>query len=286
VGQAAFTVTIVVLYNLLAPVGWTVGLLRIEDVAIGCAVSLVVGMLFWPRGVSGVVGDDLADAFRSGAAYLTQAVEWALSELMVPPSAALTAASTAVRLDDAMRGYLTEQGSKRLRKEDLWTLLNAASRLRLTAYSLAGLRTAAPAEEGDFGGACLPLAGSDEYAGAPACVGLRSVTAELAGFYDAVADEVSRPGPGPLALVPPPTIVGPTMPRPEPGSAGSGSAGPGGDGAGAGAGAEEVIAPAQQLPHPHLLWVQEHLHHLSASAQTVREPALRMAEIRRRPWWR
>src|SRR5580700_1182883 len=40
VGQAAFTVTIVVLFNLLAPVGWTVGLLRIEDVAIGCAVSL------------------------------------------------------------------------------------------------------------------------------------------------------------------------------------------------------------------------------------------------------
>ena len=81
VGQAAFTVTIVVLFNLLVPVGWTVGLLRIEDVAIGCAVSLAVGVLFWPRGVSSVVGDDLADAFRSGAAYLTQAVDWALSEL-------------------------------------------------------------------------------------------------------------------------------------------------------------------------------------------------------------
>ncbi len=81
VGQAAFTVTIVVLFNLLVPVGWTVGLLRIEDVAIGCAVSLAVGVLFWPRGVSSVVADDLADAFRSGAAYLTQAVDWALSEL-------------------------------------------------------------------------------------------------------------------------------------------------------------------------------------------------------------
>ena len=122
VGQAAFTVTIVVLFNLLAPVGWTVGLLRIEDVAIGCAVSLAVGVLFWPRGVSAVVGDDLADAFRRGAEYLTQAVEWALSELMVPPSAAVAAASAAIRLDDAVRGFLTEQGSKRLRKEDLWAL--------------------------------------------------------------------------------------------------------------------------------------------------------------------
>src|SRR5262249_48946786 len=112
VGQAAFTVTIVVLFNLLAPVGWTVGLLRIEDGAIGCAVGLVVGVLFWPRGVSTVVAQDLADAFRSGAAYLTQAVEWALSELMVPPSAAVASATSAVRLDDAVRGLLTEQGSK------------------------------------------------------------------------------------------------------------------------------------------------------------------------------
>src|SRR6185437_6204402 len=130
VGQAAFTITIVVLFNLLQPVGWTVGLLRIEDVAIGCAVSLAVGVLFWPRGVSAVVAEDLADAFRSGAAYLTQAVEWALSELLVPPSAGFTASTAAVRLDDAVRGYFTEQGSKRVNKNDLWTLVNASSRLR------------------------------------------------------------------------------------------------------------------------------------------------------------
>jgi len=272
VGQAAFTVTIVVLFNLLVPVGWTVGLLRIEDVAIGCAVSLAVGVLFWPRGVAVVVADDLADAFRSGAAYLMQAVEWALSELMVPPSGALATATAAVRLDDAVRGFLTEQGSKKLSKEDLWTLVNASSRLRLTAYTLAGLRTAAPAVAGDFGGACLPLAGSDEYAGAPACGRLRSVTAGLADFYGAVADEVSQPGPGELEPVPLPAMVGPALPRPEPD--------------GNGAGAPEGIAPAHQLPHPHLLWVQEHLHHLSASARTVSEPALHMARIRQRPWWR
>jgi uncharacterized membrane protein YccC len=271
VGQAAFTVTIVVLFNLLAPVGWTVGLLRIEDVAIGCAVSLAVGVLFWPRGVSSVVADDLADAFRSGAAYLTQAVEWALSELMVPPSAAVAAVSATVRLNDAVRGFLTEQGSTRLSKQEMWMLVNASSRVRLTAYTLAGLRTAAPAEQGDFGGACLPLAGADEYAGAPACVALRSVTAMLAGFYDAVADELSRPGSGPLAPVPPPALVSGALPK---------------HADGPGAGTPEVIAPAHQLPHPHLLWVQEHLHHLSVSAQMVSEPALHIAEIRQRPWWR
>jgi uncharacterized membrane protein YccC len=267
VGQAAFTVTIVVLFNLLQPVGWTVGLLRIEDVAIGCGVSLAVGVLFWPRGVSRVVGDDLADAFRSGAAYLTQAVEWALSELLVPPSAALASASAAVRLEDAVRGFLTEQGSKRLSKEDLWTLVHASSRLRLAAHTLAALRTETPASEGDFTGACLPLAGSDEYAGAPACVGLRMGAAGLAGFYEAIADEIDRAGSGPLALVPPPAMIGPAMPK-------------------KGAGAPQAISPAHELPHPHLLWVQENLHHLSVSARMVSEPALHLAEIRQRPWWR
>jgi len=287
VGQAAFTVTIVVLFNLLAPVGWTVGLLRIEDVAIGCAVSLAVGLLFWPRGVSSVVGDDLADAFRSGAAYLTQSVEWALSELLVPPSAALASASAAIRLEDAVRGFLTEQGSKRLAKEDLWTLVNASSRLRLAAQTLAGLRTETPAAAGDFTGACLPLAGSDEYAGAPACVMLRSATAGLAGFYEAVAEEIGRPGGGQLALVPSPAMIGPALPKHRPDGNGTAGNGSGGDGpVSDGTGAPEGISPAHQLPHPHLLWVQEHLHHLSISARMVSEPALRLAEIRQRPWWR
>jgi hypothetical protein len=67
VGQAAFTVMIAVLFNLIVPVGWKVGVVRIEDVALGCAVSVVIGTLFWPRGVASVVGDDLADAFRAGA---------------------------------------------------------------------------------------------------------------------------------------------------------------------------------------------------------------------------
>ena len=42
-GQAAFTVLVMILFNLLQPAGWQVGLVRIEDVALGCAVSLLVG---------------------------------------------------------------------------------------------------------------------------------------------------------------------------------------------------------------------------------------------------
>ena len=39
-GQAGFTVVLFVLFNIIQPVGWSVGLVRFEDVAIGFAISL------------------------------------------------------------------------------------------------------------------------------------------------------------------------------------------------------------------------------------------------------
>jgi uncharacterized membrane protein YccC len=265
VGQGAFTIVIVVLFNLLVPVGWKVGLLRVEDVAIGCAVSAAVGVLFWPRGAAALVGDDLADAFRRGAGYLMQAVDWALSERTVPPDAVEAAVAAGVRLDDALRGFLAEQGTKRASKEDLWMLVSATQRLRLTASSLAGLRHMPPPGVVD-GPACLPLEGADLYTGTPACAGLRTAALALAGFYGQVATELGHPGRDEPALLPPPPLTGPAVPR-------------------AAAGAE---APPDEShrPHPHLLWVQEHLHHLSQSAQMISEPTLHVAQARRRPWWR
>jgi uncharacterized membrane protein YccC len=262
VGQAAFTILIVVLFNLLVPVGWKVGLLRVEDVAIGCAVSVAVGLVFWPRGAASLVGDDLADAFRTGARYLTQAVEWALSERMLPPDAAAPAVTAGLRLDDALRGFLAEQGAKRASKEDLWSLVSATQRLRLTAHTLAGLRDVPGADGSVAPVACLPLQGSQAYAGTPACVSLRTEAGELAGFYGRVADEVGHAGREEPELVPAPHLTGPAVPR---------------NGVPA--------SPDPSRPHPHLLWVQEHLHHLSSSAQAIPVPALHVAEARRRPWW-
>jgi uncharacterized membrane protein YccC len=195
VGQAAFTILVVVLFNLLVPAGWKVGLLRVEDVALGCAVSLVVGILFWPRGASGVVGDDLADAFRVGAGYLGDAVGWALGDGERRPDQTVTAIATGARLDDAIRGYLTEQGSKRLAKTDLWQLVMASTRLRLTAHSMASL-PARPAPHGH-----------DSQLHAV----LRQEAAALMRFYDAVAAQVARPprrAAPPVAVTPPDGVAG------------------------------------------------------------------------------
>lgn len=107
-----------------------------------------------------------------------------------------------------------------------------------------------------------------------------------------------HPGTGQIAPVPAPMLIGPAMPRHRAeggaatgaagtnGTGGAGTGGPGTGETGKAVGTPGTIAPAHQLPHPHLLWVQEHLHHLSISAQTVSDPALRLAEIRQRPWWR
>src|SRR5437879_12931824 len=59
-GQAAFTVLLLILFNLLTPVGWQVGLVRIEDVAVGSEIGVVAGMLLWPRVARPDVGHSLS----------------------------------------------------------------------------------------------------------------------------------------------------------------------------------------------------------------------------------
>jgi uncharacterized membrane protein YccC len=120
-GQVGFTVTLVLLFNLVAPTGWRVGLYRIEDIALGCGVSLLVGLLFWPRGAAAALRQALAEAYAESADYLAAAVAFGLGRCdntgtshPEPTSEAIRAASASRRLDDAFRTYLTERGSKRL----------------------------------------------------------------------------------------------------------------------------------------------------------------------------
>jgi uncharacterized membrane protein YccC len=192
VGQAAFTIVVVVLFNLLVPLGWRVGLVRVQDVLLGCAVSLVVGVLFWPRGASTLVADDLADAFRSGAEYLTQAVDWTLGLRREAPDTALAAVAAGNRLDEALRLFLSEQGTKRASKHDLWSLVMATLRLRLTAHSLTGLRAY-----------CAPM-GEDAHGGLVRS--LRDLSSELADFYQRIAVLVGPPGHDPPAAVAAPVL--------------------------------------------------------------------------------
>ncbi len=145
-GQAAFTITLLILYNIIAPAGWKVGLVRIEDVAIGCAVSLVVGMLFWPRGAASAFGEAAAGAYAESARYLRSAVTFGvvrcdrqLPPTPVPREESLRAAAAARRLDDAFRGFLAERGTKHLPLADVAALITGVAVLRLTADAVVNL---------------------------------------------------------------------------------------------------------------------------------------------------
>jgi len=141
-GQAGFTVTLLILFNIISPVGWQVGLVRIEDVAIGCAVSLVVGALFWPRGAGGALRRALAEAYADCGAYLRTAAGGGTavggSDAGVHAAAA-RAAAAARRLDDAFRQYLAERGNKRVSLAQVASLLTGVAGLRLTAEAVFGL---------------------------------------------------------------------------------------------------------------------------------------------------
>ncbi|GGV09422.1 fusaric acid resistance protein [Streptomyces filipinensis] len=157
-GQAAFTVTLAVLFNIGQNPDWHIVLLRIQDIALGCAVSVVVALFFWPRGAAAAVRKALADAYRDSARYLAEAVAYALGHCTRAASAAAggepvqpsrEAAASARRLDDAFRTYLAERGTKQVSLADMTTLVTGVVALRLAADAVVSLwRSAGPASGG------------------------------------------------------------------------------------------------------------------------------------------
>lgn len=139
-GQAAFTLTLLILFNILAPAGWQIGLVRIEDIALGSAVSLAVGILFWPRGAAAALGQALSEAYADSAHYLASAVAYGLGRCDAggPPAPpprrqAADAAAAARRLDDTYRGYLTERGAKPIPLAEVTGLVTGVAGVRLAA---------------------------------------------------------------------------------------------------------------------------------------------------------
>jgi uncharacterized membrane protein YccC len=183
-GQAGFTVVLVILFNLIQPTGWTVGLVRVEDVAIGFGISLVVGLLFWPRGAGSLLRTALAEAFARSADYVAAAVR-ALAQGRGSVAGAVqpargAARGAAARLDDAFRQVLAERGVD-LDVRSVGALVAGATRVRLTAYSLLTV-----ARAGD-----RPPNGED-------CAGaLDRETDAVRSWYAALGDALARSAPAP-----------------------------------------------------------------------------------------
>ena len=146
-GQAAFTLVIIILFNIIVPEGWKVGLTRIEDVAIGCGVSIVVGLFFWPRGATAAFGRALSNAFVANSGYLSDAVDrLTMTSQRVDTETSRRASQRAyVLLDDAYRQFFAERGAKVIPVETMAHLFTGSNQLRLAATTLATMRVEPPA---------------------------------------------------------------------------------------------------------------------------------------------
>ena len=140
-GQAAFTMLVLIVFNLMHPTGWQVGLTRIEDIAVGGAVGVLVSLLLWPRGSGNAVTNATDAAFAIGAQYLRTAVSRitrgtsraAVDEL---GRQALTAART---VDDAIRQYLSESGGPTDHRAPVVARANRSTKLRAAADLIADI---------------------------------------------------------------------------------------------------------------------------------------------------
>jgi hypothetical protein len=138
-GQAGFTLVVVVLFSIIAPGGLDVGLIRIEDVVLGCAVSVVVGALFWPRGAAVALGIALDDAYGAASDRVRALVHTLTGRPTEDGKDRALAARQ--RLDNAFRQFLAEPGAKRIGMDHVAALAGAATQLRLVADSLEELST-------------------------------------------------------------------------------------------------------------------------------------------------
>lgn len=96
-GQAAFTAMVLVALGILSwPPDPAIGLVRIQDIALGAAVAFVVGLLLWPRGAAAYLRTRLAASFRTSSAHLDRSL------------AAFTDATQQVALPDLRSAALAE----------------------------------------------------------------------------------------------------------------------------------------------------------------------------------
>jgi uncharacterized membrane protein YccC len=139
-GQAGFSVVLFILFSLIQPTGWTVGLVRIEDVAIGFAISLGVGLLFWPRGAAALLRESIASAYARAADFVVAGVGRVVAGNVVSvEQAAAGAAAAEHHLDDVFRQYLAERSATRVDLESVAALVAGAGRVRRAAQSLLAL---------------------------------------------------------------------------------------------------------------------------------------------------
>lgn len=180
-GQAAFTVMVVVLFNLLAPVGWAVALVRLENVLLGAAIGIVIGVAVWPQGAAPELGRTLAALVRAGDRFAVSTVYVRTGEVGDDEVQASRYAAqvTAVTTEDVFSQWLSEPHRRETPVTAWSSLMASAHRVWFGAVIIETLRIGAGAGPDHVeavaldAGAGAVHAGHEELAGAIEDLGRR-----------------------------------------------------------------------------------------------------------------
>ncbi len=87
---------VVALFNLVEPLGWHTGLVRLEDVMLGAGVSAAAALLFWPRRLEPLVSRLMAEvSAAAGALLAATAAQVTADRIDVDPDPTLRAEARA-----------------------------------------------------------------------------------------------------------------------------------------------------------------------------------------------
>jgi len=132
VGQASFTMFIIVLFGITDPASFKTGEIRIQDVLLGVLVSLGVSMLIWPRGITPMVYRRVSEAMNSAGTYFVSAFDSIVEGPAVQRQVQVveTAARREIgRADETLDLALAQVGSG-LSDRELWLMaMNCATQL-------------------------------------------------------------------------------------------------------------------------------------------------------------
>jgi uncharacterized membrane protein YccC len=110
-GQAAFTVAVVVIFEIVNPTVTAIGLARVEDVIAGSIIALIVSASLWPHGAGRVADRFAADALRASAEYLARTMDALLHGTVLTDDELESVTLTVRRFDDARRQFRLERGA-------------------------------------------------------------------------------------------------------------------------------------------------------------------------------
>ncbi|MDQ6878620.1 MAG: FUSC family protein [Candidatus Dormibacteraeota bacterium] len=131
--QAAFTINLIIVFNLISPAGWQVGLVRIEDLLVGALISFVVGVLLWPRGARRELGRALANVYRELVEYLEHGFDRVLGfdSTNTPDQARAIVFRARERANAAFDTFVTERKGGAFDQETAALLLSSANHMSL-----------------------------------------------------------------------------------------------------------------------------------------------------------